>query len=131
MREIKFRAWDKKEKKWLSFDEGDPIGNDGSLTESGYWTFIFDFDEDRVALMQYTGLKDKNGKEIYEGDIVNWTSWKIGFKHIDGSEVKLTPKVVQWVDGAWKLEEDSPWNLSIYDNVEVIGNIYENGDLLK
>jgi uncharacterized phage protein (TIGR01671 family) len=56
MREIKFRAWDRKDKLWVA---GFSIGQSGTLSELG----------DKV-FMQYTGLKDKTGKEIYEGDVV-------------------------------------------------------------
>ena len=72
-------------------------------------------------LMQFTGLTDKNGKEIYEGDIVRTTGWP------DGDPV-------YWVDGRFCVGQ--PSNLadflgSIAEGCEIIGNIYENPELLK
>jgi len=129
MREIKFRAWDKKRKKmlpvlWLF------------TGEKNYTVQLVDFEErqhivwnntkNEVELMQYTGLKDKNGKEIYEGDILQQQKDK-------GQRFK-----VFWnTDGEWMVEDilDDPniWNrLWAWAKVtEIIGNIYQNPKLLK
>ena len=134
MREIKFRAWDIENKKWLSFDDGDPIADDGSLSDSGYWCFEFDFDDKKIALMQYTGLKDKNGKEIYEGDIVEYRDFHTSQMSGDGDEF-INIGVVEWdndnamfcVSNRHEIDmEDFDWS-----ECEVIGNIYENPELLK
>ncbi len=82
-------------------------------------------------LMQYTGLKDKNGKEIYEGDII---SWKVeednGYKRTQFTEVCE----VRFDNGNYKFgaNETSWWHdlRGTEKEVEVIGNIYENPDLL-
>ena len=133
MRTIKFRAWDKKENKWLSFDEDDPIQDDFGYAEDKYWTFEFDFNEDRVVLMQYTGLKDKNGKEIYQGDIFIVKNLHDGDEYIwDNPNQKPVPQVVTWSEGdcGFNFGDSHRIKYQPYD-FEVIGNIYENKDLLK
>ena len=70
-----------------------------------------------VELMQFTGLLDKNGKEIYEGDILKYRG-KLSFND--------PPFVVEWQNDDARWTEFYPSN-----NFEVIGNIYENPELLK
>lgn len=134
MREIKFRAWDKEKKKWLSFDEGDPIQHDYTgFSTLGYWVEVFDFDEDRVVLMQYTGLKDKNGVDIYEGDVLKMAVSKFvpdedGF---DWEEIIVEVYFDSggfWYKGAGRMDHN--WHFHNQNEREVIGNKYENPELL-
>lgn len=101
MREIKFRAWDKQIQKMLDID----------LPQA------FHRDWERFAPMQYTGLKDKNGKEIYEGDIVEWDLDKSGAK--DRTVMKI-----EYDGGGF---HSTPY---INATSEIIGNIFENPELL-
>ena len=110
MREIKFRAWDTKDKRWL---EDFILGYDGVVlaNEVCSWKGMYGYEP---VLMQYTGLKDKNGKEIYEGDIVQYGHGN--YKHTERFVVEFDP------DGYGVLSE------STYA-CKVIGNIYENPEL--
>ena len=128
MREIKFRAWDKLTKTmryvlcidWLN----GLVDLNGKIIERKY----DNSKGDEVILMQYTGLKDKNGKEIYEGDIVE--AWSEGKKAIG--------KVKQRIDGLWLMypawQSGKTWGLmpnkERKTTVEIIGNIYENKELI-
>lgn len=111
MREIKFRVWDGM--KMLLW--GHLITND-----------ILDvFDNKDVALMQYTGLKDKNGVEICEGDIVAYTFGRI----------PQTPSPIIWSEEEVGFALQNDGYETTFDgnvkNLEVIGNIYENPELIK
>ena len=125
MREIKFRAWDKKNKT-MAYDN--TYVCDITITFSGQifchdsYYEIYDYDFD---LMQYTGVKDVNDKEIYEGDIL---------KRVDDSKVVIKYSVnshsfewysLQIPDRYWN-SDSSQWELS-----EIVGNIYENPELVK
>lgn len=109
MREIKFRAWDKFDGEMLTPGQSE-IFRLMMLVEQGVK------EKDRFILMQYTGLKDKNGKEIYEGDICQQS-----FTGYEKGQVSISPTqgVMVGLRPIWPA------------NVEVIGNIYENPELLK
>jgi uncharacterized phage protein (TIGR01671 family) len=150
MRELKFRAWDKKQKKMLY---GVSIGTIKVWDENApLISHEFSYSEDCI-FEQYTGLKDKNGKEIYEGDIVNLEyyekpfgkkRWNKTYPRKGGKDIN----VVGFEDGYFKFyEEDkdgygSELSFSDYGEwegkdgaykyvAEVIGNIHENPELLE
>lgn len=146
-REIKFRAWGNNIKEYMSqsFDGEVEITNVtrilGDLINQGNW-----------VVEQYTGLKDKNGKEIYEGDIVNLAyykkphgkkRWNKTYPHKGGKDIN----VVGFEDGYFKFHQEdkdgygSELAFSDYGEwegrdceykyeAEVIGNIHENPELL-
>ena len=131
MREIKFRVWDTENKEMLRVQELDFedtfYGGRLSIRTEQYNDY---FDIEDMILMQYTGLHDKNGKEIWEGDIVNcqtkYGKAKAIIKFIDGKFVAY-----------WDSKITHPKNghhIACYDinkRFEVIGNIYDNKELLN
>lgn len=122
MRELKFRAWDKVEKKML-FD-ADPFAL--HVSGSNEPLLAKTHKNEDCIFEQYTGLKDKNGKEIYEGDIL---------QDIDGDTATVIWRVQQAEWGIrWSANkaEDSLSHRMLWDGLkEVIGNIHENPELLE
>ena len=115
MREIKFRTWYKPEVKFY-------FGRDACAFPEFTLNWR-DANRNNYIVQQYTGLKDKNGKEIYEGDILKYEPL--------GATIYYE---VFWdeVNGAWKnTKENGGNNGSWFDLYEVAGNIFENSELLK
>ena len=143
MREIKFRAWDTVEKKMklptllrlsrnLPYTDDNNNGKVFQMQCNGQENI--EYFNGRIELMQYTGLKDKNGKEIYEGDIVRlWESvGAIG----DLRREYAYPLPVEYCE-LWAqfvvADRQNKLQFGIWQNfgaVEVIGNIYDNPELL-
>jgi uncharacterized phage protein (TIGR01671 family) len=125
MREIKFRAWNSEKKTMRIHDvvvcngkQVIPVQTSGN----DYWDATWE--ECENILMQSTGLKDKNGVEIYEGDIVKYNlSFPVG--EIVFNRDRFTPIYDRSSYDEWELDF---WRIS--DKCEVIGNVYETPELL-
>lgn len=127
----KFRAWDKHEQKMFTNDEliiwnGNVYANDSKkLTCNNLKGWSID-DE---YLMQSTGLVDKNGKEIFEGDVVRQVRTQ------PTTENETITGVVTMIEGAWLIMNDCEQLASFLwsetDENEIIGNVYENPEFLE
>ena len=133
-REIKFRLWSKIGKKFIETDNPDldfVINNNGYLYSiENFYGEINILPQMDIEVLQFTGLQDRNGKEIYEGDILKYnfpydgrlkhislvkfveTEASFGLKDIYGNEIPL-------------------YRIAANNYFEVIGNIYENPELLN
>lgn len=166
MREIKFRAWDRKTKRMVfkvagysSTREEIPIDQVGESEygEDPFFAVQFEvvykevfegketmvveyilydqiFHNDRFVPMEFTGLKDSKGKEIYEGDILSCTRKIILEGKIDEIKKVLYCEYTEMFarfSFRCEYEQNSPYSLDDFDSFEVIGNIYENPDLLS
>lgn len=122
MREIKFRAWDAHKRMWTEYRI-----HDGVVyfldKNTGVWVGKYDKRYKEFNFMEYSGLKDKNNKEIYEGDII--------FLH--GSKYKVIFKT----EGARFVLRNDEFELEITfinnnnERMEILGNVYENPELTE
>ena len=124
MRELKFRAWDPDRKKmfthpkWVMFT----VDKSGNLTAKNYG---YDHQERELEIMQFSGLRDVDGVEIYDGDIVR----------LNGGGISA----VEFIDCGFYVKVQSIYSLLRYDwelicnweSIKVIGNIHENQELLE
>lgn len=146
-REIKFRAWDTIDKDFkFNYYERKPghadsqykilIALDGTVYEKSIYDNVKTekSESNRFIVMQYTGLKDKNGKEIYEGDIVDceerWTTPKIVRYEIRFDVGEFCGWSIKHVKVQGKGQRMVILKPDEMDECEIIGNIYENPELL-
>lgn len=116
MRDIKFRVYDKLKKQMIY---GGAFMDVSQTQGVDRWVFgldVFNHPDDVSDLMQYTGLKDKNGVEIYEGDILKGKNGNYS---------------VVWSDNLMQWTTNKRLMLWAFNEPEVIGNIMENPELLE
>ena len=124
----KFRAWDKR---FSEFVEDFFASEDGKIykksTDTGYGIAISRETSDKVILMQSTGLVDKNGKKIFEGDILDYKGRK-ALVRWHGSYASF---IYRFVDEPHKRNAEWKPLYLAYMKCEIIGNVYENPELLE
>lgn len=132
MREIKFRAWNKKLGRFMITGDPQPIIHPDGYIDFGQYRFYVDgleYTEDDIEINLWTGLCDRSGREVYEGDII--TAYCPRFP--------ITPTVfkVHWGCAGFMATAKHPWggyfeeDLRYLMKIEVIGNIYETPELLE
>lgn len=146
-REIKFRAWDNENKYMVTSKQGvfTALRNSMNIVrqDDGYYNDgdLLKPNKEKYSLMEFTGLHDKNGKEIYEGDIIEF-SYDVFTGNFD---TKVGRGTIEFIDGAFYIKpfeiegrkvkdtDNEEWFL-LYtvntDTLEVIGNVHENLELL-
>lgn len=116
-REIKFRAWSSKNKEMIYFGSPEVLCDESEGLLFYRKNMALSVEMKRPKLMQFTGLHDKNGKEIYEGDVVRR---------------KENDYVIEWGYGGYNERNNEVTRaISLTDTYSIIGNIYENPDLLS
>lgn len=136
-REIKFRVWDKTSDSMLYQDDFERVELDTknkmvtliAEEESDKSHYVLDYEDGIEAeILQYTGLKDKNGKEIYEGDIlINTNKSKLNLG-IENQKYLIVYRALGF--GLKPLFKGMALKFN-YTDLELIGNIYENPELLE
>lgn len=133
-REIKFRIWDKTSNRMLYQDDFERVELDTKnkmvslvRSETIESSYVLDYEDGIEAeIMQYTGLKDKNGKKVYEDDIIQYSHKAVG----------MILRKVRMKYGMWGIEgivkgTQIPFANILESEYEVIGNIHENPELLE
>lgn len=134
MRDIKFRAWNGK--KMFHYPDWSTLHMNTCLVFEDGHNYVDESDYDnKLELMQYTGLKDKNGKEIYEGDIVRDSAyssiylWEVYYDEDDAKFWCKNENTHEGIMGMWNAQDDPAY--PNWDKYEVIGNIHEHSHLLE
>ena len=135
MREIKFRIWNKVKKDMIYL-----LKADTSITEGAHFAIVFEernhsgevYPIEDLEVLQFTGLHDNNGKEIYEGDYIKLHGGlRLEYYPDNGAVIYNISSFVMKAKNDSDVFQHFSLNYSDGTEIEVIGNIYENPELLK
>lgn len=116
MRDIRFRVWNNRTGQMKIVDSINfghkLVYSGGSASGNAYWTSPSHNQMSHIELLQYTGLKDLHGKDVYEGDILRYAYRK----------APVNDRVVKWNAGGFNVRKT--------DSYEVVGNMYQNKELM-
>jgi len=122
-REFKFRVWDKERKGFLHQID---IDSDIIYVDTRWYIHGGHALDDNYVMQQYTGMRDKGGTEIYEGDIIKYpipVGWSTNSLHRENYRVDEVKFITGcFIPDIWR---------TVVDDCEVIGNVFENSELLK
>lgn len=126
-RKIKFRFWHKSANQFLYFEDPDIEINDGYgmflVPIKDYSSIDCDGLQEKITFQQFTGLKDKNEIDVYEGDLIEYKFDDTSFKCI-----------IKWENFGWvmsDINDEGCIPLVYIDTLQVVGNVFENSELLS